>query len=177
MGAEVSSEVNSGILPSSSHKVNSNKVNSQISLEIPSNESNQSNQSLNNNSIMQLKILLRGKRQVGKTQLFRRLQGLSFLSTYQPTTEIDIKTITWSHNKLNDDEHTAKIEIWDVIDQGITNIETSIDQMIAQASTNSASGSYRISSLDASIIDVYKNSDAVIFLINPFDKSSFDYVK
>ena len=38
-------------------------------------------------------------------------------------------------------------------------------------------GRHAIVPLDASIVDIYKDSHAVIFMINPFDRQSLQYVR
>ena len=52
--------------------------------------------------LLTVKIVLRGARGVGKTQLARRLQGLSFDKSYVPTREIATANINWSYKSSSD---------------------------------------------------------------------------
>ena len=72
-----------------------------------------------------------------------------------------------------------KVEVWDVIDEAIKskNDQQTIEQLITSKTNNNMSGNYRLNLLDASMINVYKNSHVVIFMINPFDIESLQYVK
>ena len=40
-----------------------------------------------------------------------------------------------------------------------------------------AYGKHSVAPLDAQIVDVYSGAQSVIFLVNPFSKSSLDYVR
>eukprot|EP01035_Chromulina_nebulosa_P022537 gene22537-29185_t len=117
-----------------------------------------------------LKIVIRGKRGTGKTQLFRRLQGQNIASI--------CATINWSH-RPQDPNQSVKVEVWDVVDNGSFSQSQSmkeiIDEQIRKGS--SVSGNYRLNVLDATMIDVYKNTHAVVFMVNPMDKESYDYVE
>eukprot|EP00947_MAST-08B_sp_MAST-8B-sp1_P000147 g147.t1 len=75
-----------------------------------------------------MKVLLRGARGVGKTTLFRKLQGQPFQATYQPTNEIEASQIKWKQPPLPEaaagiggrrDLDVARVEVWDVVDKAI----------------------------------------------------------
>jgi hypothetical protein len=64
-------------------------------------------------STQPLRVLIRGVRGVGKTTLAKRLKGGSFISQYIPSPEINTFHINWQIG-----EEKAKIEVWDVVDEG-----------------------------------------------------------
>ena len=63
-----------------------------------------------------MKILIRGQRRTGKTQLLRRLQGLGFVADYTATPEISTAHLIWTCPATDE---KVKVEFWDVVDKGI----------------------------------------------------------
>ena len=137
----------------------------------------------NNGVQYNMKMLLRGERGSGKTSLWQRLQGKSFPKSYLPTGEIQTATINWSIS--NNDNRGIKVEVWDVVDNGflLSDGDSNSEKKDNTKNTPSSSstvveGNHRFMALDASCIgDLHKNTQAVVYLLNPFSPSSLDYVK
>ena len=94
---------------------------------------------------LNLKVLVRGERGTGKTALIRRLQGETrlkqgdaenpYVPDYEPTSEIQVKTIGWSYKNQ---EQTVKVEVWDVVDEGRS---SALDaSAVSSHATSAASG-------------------------------------
>mmetsp|Transcript_4235 Transcript_4235/g.15545 ORF Transcript_4235/g.15545 Transcript_4235/m.15545 type:complete len:387 (-) Transcript_4235:261-1421(-) len=146
-----------------------------------------------------MKIVLIGRRGVGKTALFRRLQGLGFDSSYEATREICTASINWSAPNEID---SVKVDVWDVVDRAI-DLESSAPSIsnlddwlssrdehfdiasIAQAEAQQRSedlaaaepGNARAFGLhDARTVDVFAGAQAALFVVDPFVSKSLDYV-
>jgi hypothetical protein len=126
-----------------------------------------------------MKIVIRGDKGTGKTNLWRRLQGQSFSPNHIPTPEIQSATISW--NFKSSTEEIAKVQIWDVVDQALLPADTAGGMGGAVVTSGNkkpvTSGAHRLAALDASTLDVYNNTDCVMFLINPLHRPSMDYVR
>ena len=123
-----------------------------------------------------MKIVIRGDKGTGKTNLWRRLQGQSFNPNHVPTPELQSATITW--NFKSSSEEIANVQIWDVVDQALLPADTAGGMGgTAVPKKSVAAGAHRLAALDASTVDVYNNTDCVMFLINPLHRPSLDYVR
>lgn len=115
-----------------------------------------------------MKIIIKGDRNVGKTCLHLRLQGKKFREEYLPTDEIQVASIQWSF-KTSDD--IIKVEIWDVVDKGRKRkldglkLCTSLPQLPEETC------------LDAEFVDVFKGTQGVIMMFDITKQWTFDYVE
>ena len=110
---------------------------------------------------------MKGDRNVGKTQLFRRIQGQPFLEEYTATEEIQVANITWSY-KTSDD--IVKVEIWDVVDvankkKRLPTGKLKLENSKGEQQENGAEPPPEFA-LDANTIDVYKNTNGVILVFD-----------
>ena len=65
-----------------------------------------------------LRVLIRGDLQTGKTALWRRLQGLSFGGQLPPTQALAVAHLDWTcHSSIED---IVKVEAWDVCDADLS---------------------------------------------------------
>ena len=125
-----------------------------------------------------MKILIRGERKTGKTQLLRLLQGMPFEAEYTATPEITTAHVIWTCPTT---EENVKVELWDVVDRGIQP-KTEWAGVMGGDGANSkeqASGGGAASAdvvlLDAATINVYQGCDGVLLCYDPTRRESFDY--
>uniref|UniRef100_A0A671UYI4 RAB, member RAS onco family like 6 n=1 Tax=Sparus aurata TaxID=8175 RepID=A0A671UYI4_SPAAU len=97
-----------------------------------------------------MKIVIRGDRNTGKSTLWHRLQGKKFVEEYLPTQEIQATSIHWNYKTTDD---VVKVEVWDVVDKG----------------------EYEVA-LDAEFLDVYKNCNGVIMMFDITKQWTFNYI-
>lgn len=142
---------------------------------------------------MNLKVVIRGDRKTGKTQLWRRVQQKAFEDEYVPTAAIQIAHINWAY-KMHDDP--VLVEVWDVVDHLLHKDAAAADSSALKlqhtastASTASTADDNASSSLDTSstptattalssdMLDVYQHAQCAIFLLDPHKEWTFEYVE
>ncbi|KAG2220414.1 hypothetical protein INT45_000639 [Circinella minor] len=133
-----------------------------------------------------MKIVIRGDVMTGKSTLFNRLQGSEFEEIYKSTPEIQVANIPWQYKDSND---VIKVEVWDVVDKAhnkpslkndtgikLEHNTPSKTQQQQQQSSETASNEQEQLGLDASTVNVYRNTHAALFIFDITKQWTFDYV-
>ncbi|XP_035694236.1 rab-like protein 6 [Branchiostoma floridae] len=116
-----------------------------------------------------MKIVIKGDRNTGKTCLFHRLQGHKFVEEYLPTHELQVATIVWNYKATDD---VVKVEVWDVVDKAKKRKKS--DSLKLENDPDLADEFAQ--ALDAEFLDVYKNCNGVIMMVDITKQWTFDYV-
>ncbi|XP_016296804.1 rab-like protein 6 [Sinocyclocheilus anshuiensis] len=125
-----------------------------------------------------MKIVIRGDRNTGKSALWHRLQGKKFLEEYIPTQEIQVTSIHWSYKTTDD---VVKVEVWDVVDKGQ---KLPLPEGVGKGKRrgenlkleNEPQESETEMALDAEFLDVYKNCNGVIMMFDITKQWTFNYI-
>ncbi|CAG0880160.1 unnamed protein product [Darwinula stevensoni] len=122
-----------------------------------------------------MKIVIRGDRNVGKTCLYKRLQGQQFQEEYVPTDEIQVTCIQWNFKNT---EEIIKVDVWDVVDEGKVKKDPNVPVKLKMAHDKpSDDGFIQQPVLDASFLDVYKDAHGVIMMFDMTKNWTFHYVE
>ncbi|XP_071948008.1 rab-like protein 6 isoform X2 [Antedon mediterranea] len=117
-----------------------------------------------------MKIIIKGDRNVGKTTLFHRLQGHKFKEEYIPTQEIQVCSIQWNYKATDD---VVKVEVWDVVDKGRSK---KVNDML-KISNDDVEEAPDEPCLDAEFLDVYKGTNGVVMLMDITKHWTFSYIE
>lgn len=114
-----------------------------------------------------MKLVIRGDRNTGKSALLARLQGQPFMEEYQATEEIQVASINWSYKNTED---IVKVEVWDVVDVAKKRVKI-------EGLKTSDTEPGLTPGLDAEFLDVYQGTHGVIMLMDITKAWTFDYIK
>ncbi|CAF0725142.1 unnamed protein product [Didymodactylos carnosus] len=117
-----------------------------------------------------MKVVIRGECNVGKTTLWSRLQGNQFHEDYVPSDEIKVANINWNYKSFDD---IVKVEVWDIVDK--SRKKRKLDKPL-KLTNQDAQEAYELS-LDAEFLDVYKNTSGVIFVYDICKQWTWDYIE
>ncbi|CBZ26484.1 conserved hypothetical protein [Leishmania mexicana MHOM/GT/2001/U1103] len=127
-----------------------------------------------------MKVVLRGTRATGKSTLMARLSSHPLPAQYTPSTEIIASTMRLQGELCAPHEGT-KVDIWEVVEEGRQRSASSsstntgaamagrIPTVQLQEALNVAAG--------ARLLDMYAGCQLVIFMIDPRQRSSWEYAK
>lgn len=125
-----------------------------------------------------LKLVIKGDRNVGKTCLWNRLQGKPFIANYEETNEIQVAHIQWNYKNTED---IVKVEVWDVVDKGK---RKSLSSSKSCDVLKTEHDKVKLSPipvedtpvLDAELIDVYRCTNGVLLVFDITKRWTLDYV-
>ncbi|KAG5464473.1 hypothetical protein LSCM1_00662 [Leishmania martiniquensis] len=127
-----------------------------------------------------MKVVLRGARATGKSTLMARLSGHPLPARYTPSTELIASTMRLQGEHCATHEGT-KVDVWEVVEECRQRLAASSSasagtKMPIQIPTAQLHEALRVAT-DARQLDVYAGCELVIFMIDPRQRSSWEYAK
>jgi len=118
-----------------------------------------------------MKIVIRGERNTGKSCLLTRLQGKQFNEAYIPSQEIQAASINW---KYRSGDNIVKVDVWDIVDKGQKKKQKQDTLKISNEPVKNENDGL---ALDAEFIDVYKGTHGVIMLLDITKPWTWKYIE
>eukprot|EP00039_Didymoeca_costata_P011371 m.159460 g.159460 ORF g.159460 m.159460 type:complete len:661 (+) comp15152_c0_seq2:233-2215(+) len=118
-----------------------------------------------------MKIVVKGDRNTGKSCLLNMLQGEKFSAEYLPTPQIQVANISWKYKATDD---IVKVEVWDVVDKGISSSRPKSEGLKLNEGDSPQPD---MPALDASFMDVYKGSHGVLMIFDVTKAWTFEYIQ
>eukprot|EP00966_Prymnesium_polylepis_P120984 2795829-Prymnesium_polylepis.1 len=139
---------------------------------------------LGHGSTLNVRVLVRGDLQTGKTSLFRRMQGLAYAPALASTGAIGVGHVDWCPEWCED---RVKLEVWDVVDSAtVLRSEPKglqSEHRTAAAATDGAAPEPRDPAsdappaLDASGVDVFRDAHAMVLLVDQRKRWTLEYAQ
>ncbi|XP_066935347.1 rab-like protein 6 [Clytia hemisphaerica] len=124
-----------------------------------------------------MKLIIKGDRNTGKSVLLQRLSGNKFKEDYIPTQEIQVANVNWNYQGNGD---VVKTEVWDIVDKSKKKRTPSGSLKITNDDTESEvkeSNPIDGIALDAEFIDVYKGTHGVFLTLDMTKAWTWQYVQ
>jgi hypothetical protein len=119
-----------------------------------------------------LRLLIRGDLQTGKTQLWRRLQGLPFAPQLASTRSLGAVHLDWSCERTAD---TIKVEAWDVVDADLTRSARDHGPGLSLSHAVAPNGEGARSPRTSAALDVWKGAHGAVCTFDPRKRWTFAY--
>lgn len=119
---------------------------------------------------LNIKVLLRGDTQTGKSSMLRRLQGLPHARQLEASAKLNVGSIDWNCEGSPD---VVKVEVWDVVDADLSRRPANTPTLTLKHQRSNSGGDGGSSA--GPTIDVWRGADAIVVLFDPRKRWTFVY--